>query len=66
MKRHFEEEQSELSTEEKKQWKADQGIRLGTKQCCSVEEEACGVYGSSRTAWECIDTMDDLESCECS
>lgn len=39
------------------------GRRLGERLGCRTGWEACGVFGGSRTAWECVDTMNDLESC---
>lgn len=39
------------------------GWRLGKSLGCPRNWEACGVFGGSRHAWECVDTMNDLESC---
>lgn len=63
IKRHPGSEKRELSKAEKKEWKASQGRRVGQRLGCREGWEACGVFGGSRNAWECVDTMNDLESC---
>lgn len=63
LKRHFDSEKRELTKAEKIEWKALQGKRIGQRLGCRDGWEACGVFGGSRNAWECVDTMNDLESC---
>ncbi|KXN91310.1 Protein priA [Leucoagaricus sp. SymC.cos] len=36
---------------------------LSRNLLCPVGMEACGIWGRSARTWECIDTMNDLESC---
>ena len=44
----------------KKRW-------VGSGSCAEMGPEwaACGVFGGSSRAWECINTARDLESCKC-
>lgn len=53
-----------LSREEKKSQKEFQGKKIAAKLGCPWGTMACGVFGGSRKAWECVDTANDLESCE--
>ena len=52
-----------LSDEAKRRAKTARGRNIAMKLGCEWGAEACGVYGGSRKAWECVDTMTDLESC---
>lgn len=53
-----------LSREEAKKQKEFQGKKIAAMLGCPWGTMACGVFGGSRKAWECVDTANDLESCE--
>ena len=48
------------NTDKKRRW-------LGSGSCSEKGHgwAACGVYGGSVRAWECVNTARDLESCTC-